>query len=110
MATLQLDVLLKAMLEQGKLSFKQKWPGIQDLATSSFKRLAQTIIDIEKMKFNGTINEEQANLMMSMEKNTFKIVLLSVEGLGILAVEAALNAALKVLRDSVNTAVGFVLL
>ena len=45
-----------------------------------------------------------------MQKNATKTVFLTVEGLGILAVEAAMNAALKTIRDAVNTAVGFVLL
>jgi hypothetical protein len=36
-------------------------------------------------------------------------VLLTVEGLGLLAVEQAINAALRVVKDTVNTALGFVL-
>jgi hypothetical protein len=38
------------------------------------------------------------------------MVLLTLEGLGLLAVEAAINAALKVVSDTVNSAIGFALL
>ena len=37
-------------------------------------------------------------------------VLLTIEGLGIVAVQNAINAALSVVKDTVNTAIGFTLL
>jgi hypothetical protein len=45
-----------------------------------------------------------------MQKNSALAVMLTVEGLGLLTVESAINAALGAVRDSVNTAVGFALL
>jgi len=48
--------------------------------------------------------------MIGIQQNAFKIVLLSEEGLGLLTVEAALNAVLKVIRSAVNTALGFTLI
>jgi hypothetical protein len=45
-----------------------------------------------------------------MHKNTTKIVLLSVEVVGIVAAEQAINAALDTVKTAVNTAVGFGLL
>jgi hypothetical protein len=109
MPTLDVSTLLKDMLGAAKNSLGNKWPKVKDLATNSFKKLSQVLVDIETMKLAGTISNEQASLMLDMEKNTFKIVMLSVEILGILAVEDALNAALKVVKQTVNTAVGFAL-
>lgn len=110
MATLDFNLLLNQMINAGKASFSDKWPGVKDLATNSFQKLAQTLVDIEKMRIEGTIDETQARLLIDMEKNTFKIVLLSIEGLGLLAVEDALNAALKIIKDTVNKAIGFILI
>jgi hypothetical protein len=110
MATLDVNRLLEEMLAAAKTSFADQWPTAKDLSISSLKKLAVSFVEIEKMKLNGTITDEQARLLLSMDKNTFRIVLLSIEGLGLLAVENALNAALNIVRDTVNTAVGFVLL
>jgi hypothetical protein len=110
MATLDVNRLLEEMLAAAKTSFADQWPTAKDLAISSLKKLAVSFVEIEKMKLNGTITDEQVRLLLSMDKNTFRIVLLSIEGLGLLAVENALNAALNIVRDTVNTAVGFVLL
>jgi hypothetical protein len=38
------------------------------------------------------------------------MVLLTAEGLALLPVEAAINAALKVVRDAINSAIGFALI
>jgi hypothetical protein len=45
-----------------------------------------------------------------MQKNAMRSVMLAVEGLGIIAVEAAINSALGVVRKTVNTALGWPLL
>ena len=110
MPTLNVQSLLQDMLQAAKASLKDKWPSVRDLATSSLKKIAQSLVEIEIMKQDGTITEDQARLMVSMDKNTFKIVMLTIEGLGLLAVESALNAALNVIRDTVYTAIGFAIL
>ena len=110
MNTLDFSALLKQMLDAAKNTLANKWPVVKDLATSSFKTLAHSLIDIEEMKIDGTITEEQARLLLDMHKNTAKIVLLSVEVVGIVAAEEAINAALDSVKTAVNTAIGFALL
>ena len=62
---------------------------------------------VEKLKLLGQIDEEEAELQFNIQKNASRTVLLTIEGLGILAVEQAINAALDVVSDTVNTALGF---
>ncbi len=107
---LDFNSIFNQMLNAAKSSLGEKFPTIRDLATTSIKTIAQNIIDIEEMNVSGAITQEQALLMIGMQKNAFKIVLLSEEGLGLLAVEAALNAALDAVKTAVNTAIGFALL
>jgi len=47
---------------------------------------------------------------LSIEKHATETALLTVEGLGIVAAESAINAALGAVTTLVNTAVGFALL
>ncbi len=110
MNTLDFSTLLTQMLDAAKNTLANKWPAVKDLATSSFKTLAHSLLDIEEMKIDGTITEEQARLLMDMHKNTAKIVLLSVEVVGIVAAEEAINAALNSVKTAVNTAIGFTII
>lgn len=108
----QLDIkeILTQMLTAAEGSLKDKWPDIKDIATSSFKTLAQNVIDIERMLKEGTISDEQAHFKFQIQKNALKAMLLTEEGLGLLAVEAAINAALAIVKDAVNKTIGLVLI
>lgn len=93
-----------------KGSFKKKWPEIKEYAETEAKKLAQSFVMIELLKTSGKINEEQAAIHLAIQKNATRTVFLTLEGLGILAVEDAINAALNVVKNAVNTAVGFALI
>lgn len=90
--------------------FTKKWPDIKEYGEAEAKKMAQALIMIEALVASGKINEEQAALHLEIQKNASRAVLLTIEGLGVLAAEAALNAALNAVKESVNTALGFVLL
>jgi hypothetical protein len=107
--TLNIDDLLSTMTKAAKKSLSDSWPDIRDLAVSSLRSLAQTLIDIETMQAKGSIDNSQAQLLITMQKNTLKIVLLSEEGLGLLAAENAINAVIDSIETVVSTALGFAL-
>ena len=65
---------------------------------------------ISQLKLEGKINEEQAKLYIEIQKSSVRIVLLTIEGLGILAVEAAINAALDIVKTTVNKTIGWSIL
>ncbi len=104
---LDITVLLNQMVGAAEASLGANWPGIKDLATSSLKGIAQNLVDIEQMKLTGTISEEKANLLISMQKNAAKMVIATEIGLGLLAAEAAINAALDAVKTAVNSAIGW---
>lgn len=93
-----------------RTTLADKWPEIHTYGEAEAGKLAQTLVMIETLFVSGQINEAQAALHLQIQRNATRTVLLTVEGLGLLAVEAALDAALGVIRESVNGALGFVLL
>lgn len=100
----------KDILSAIKGVLAEKWPDVKDYGEAEAKKLAQTLVMIEALRISGKINEEQAALHLEIQKNATRTVFLTLEGLGILAAEAAINAALNVVKDTVNTAIGFTLL
>lgn len=100
----------KSILVAFKGVLSEKWPDIKEYGEAESSKLARTLVMIEALTASGKINSEQAKLHMDIQKNSTRIVLLTLEGLGILAVEAALNAALDAVKEAVNAAVGFALI
>ena len=86
------------------------WPEIKEYAKTESLKLAQTLAMIETLRSLGKLSTQQAELHLQIQKNAMRSVLLTVEGLGLLAVESAINAALALVKDQVNAAVGFGLL
>lgn len=110
MSAIDFSAILTQMLNAAKTALADKWPVVETIATSSFKTLAQSLVDIGDMLANKTINDAQAKLLFDIQKNSTTMVLLSVEVVGIVAAENAVNAALGVIKDVVNTAAKFTLL
>jgi hypothetical protein len=110
MDPLDANELLEKMLKAVNKSLEDKWPQVRDLARSEFGKFARNIEDIRDMKKRRKITKAQATLQLDIQKNSIKTVLLTEEGLGLLAVEAAINAALDAIRSTVNKAIGWALL
>jgi hypothetical protein len=105
--SLSTSALAKQMLTAAKGEIADKWPDVKIYAESEAKKLAQTLIMIEKLKASGRITKKQADILIDMQKQTARVVLLTIEGLNLLAAEAAINAAIKSVRESVNGAIGW---
>ncbi len=110
MANIDVSELVANMLKAAKQALGNKWPEAKDFAESEFKKIGEAILFIEKQRLSGKMSDEKARLHLEIQKNASKTVLLTLEGLGILAVEAAINAALNVIKDTVNKALGFALI
>jgi hypothetical protein len=89
---------------------KDKGPAVKTFAEGEFAKLAQTIATIEQGRLLGTIKEDEAVLLLDMQKHATRTVLAAVEGMSLLVAEQAINAALDVVRVAVNTALKFALL
>lgn len=104
--SLKLSDLISPMLAAAKGSLKKDWPKVKHYAEPEFKKLAQSLIDITKLLTTGELNGRQAKALFQIHRNTTQMVLLCIEGMGIIAVENAINSAIKAVRDIINTAAG----
>lgn len=102
--------LKDTMVAAVKDELAEQWPGIKDYAETEAKKIAETIKMIGKMVAAGKLKKSAAKLHIRIQKNAARTVLLTIEGLGLLAVENAINAAIRAIRKMVNDALGFALI
>lgn len=102
--------LVRDMLAAARGELEDKWPEVKIYAETEAKKFAQTLVMIEKLKVAGRISKKQADLLLDMQKQTSRVVLLTIEGLSLLTAEAALNAAIRSIRDAVNDGIGWKLI
>lgn len=107
---LKLSDILTPMVTAAKKSMGEDWGKVRDYGEPELKRLALSLIDITKLASAGKVNAQQARALLRIHRNTTEVVMLTIEGLGVIAVENAINSALKAARTAVNTAAGFAIL
>jgi len=107
---LNVEALASQMLGAALPILKKGADDAEAFAKTEFTKIAQTIVAIGEQVAAGQINEKQAALLLDMQTSASRNVLLTLEGLALLAVEAAINAALDVVKGAVNGALGFALI
>lgn len=100
----------KDMIAAAAGVFNEKWPDIKEYAETELKDFSRALGRISTRHASGRLSDDNAKAMVRAQIKSMEIVLLAVEGMGILTVEAAINAAIAVVQTTVNKAIGFALL
>jgi hypothetical protein len=77
-----------------------------DFATREYSQFIRDIEQIQTQAEKGLITAETAQSLVEQHKLSMQAVFLTVEGLVLIAVQNAMNAALKVLNDALTAALG----
>lgn len=107
---INIAAIAKDMLNAAKPVLQNYWKEVKPYVEKESKAFAQNLAMIAKLKLEGRITREEALLHIEIQKNSFRTVLLAIQGLGLIAVENALNAAIGVIATTVNKAIGWNLL
>jgi hypothetical protein len=98
------------MLQAAQGALAQKWPEAKYYVECEYKKIGETLAFIEAQRALNLMSNEKARMLLEIQKNSTKVILLTVKGLGTLAVEDAILASLDVVKSTVNTALGIVLI
>lgn len=105
--SLKVGDLASDMIAAAKGALAKEWPDVRAYAESEFRRLARTLNDVVRLAEDEKISATEAKSLLRIHRNTTLTVLLTVKGLGVLAAEKAINAALKAVAGAVNRAAPF---
>lgn len=104
------EALSEEMAGAARSIFKEQWPFMEAFAVPEFNKLALTILQIRDLIASEQVGENEALVILEMQKNAARGVMMSREGSGLLKVEQAINSGLGMVKNSVNTALGFPLI
>lgn len=108
--TVTSENLGETMFEAAKSSLGSKFVLIKHFLKGESEKFAVTLRMIIEASANDDITKEDAKILLNMQKIAATAVLTAVEGMTAVAAQAAINAALKVVKDFVNGKLGFPLL
>jgi len=107
---LDLTALGDAIFNAVKPVLADEWNDVQSYAKTEATKLAATLAQIEQLSASGQISQEEAAALFDMQKHATRAVLLTIEGIGVITAQQAINAAIGAVRGVVNKALGFALL
>lgn len=105
-----LDNLGDQMFDAAKTSFGAKFAAVRQYLKAESEKLAITLRLIVEGTASGEISQAEAAILLNQQKAAASAVLTAAEGMTAVAVQAALDAALGVVRQFVNGRLGFALL
>ena len=107
MPNIDVNKLIHDMLQavQGKL--QAHWQAAAPFAKAEMQKLAATAVQIQQGQADGSLTKEKAQILLDMQKNASQAVLTAIETVGMIAAQDAINAAIDVLKTTLNAAIGF---
>ena len=104
------DNLGDKVFEAAQSSFGVKFSLVRQYLRSESEKLAITLRMIIEGAATGEITKAEAKILLNQQKIATSAVLTAAEGMTSVAVQSAINAGLKVVKDFVNGKLGFALL
>jgi hypothetical protein len=86
------------------------WGKAAPYATAEVQKLAVCAVQIEAGYKSGELTAEEARILRDMQASASRAALTTIETIGLIAAQDAINAALKILSAAVNKAVGIAIL
>lgn len=102
--------LSDVMFAAAKAALGNKYELVKAYLKAENEKLAITLCMIMDESATGGISKAEAKILLNQQKVAASAVLTAAEGMTAVAVQAALNAALKAVKDVVNGKLGFSLL
>lgn len=109
-SNITLDNLGDTMFTAAKVKLGDKFTLVDSFLKDESDKLAITLRMIITAKREGTIKDEEAQILLNIQKTAVVSVLTAAEGMAAVIVQSAINAALQEVKDFVNGKIGFSLL
>ncbi len=112
---IKVEDVLTQMLSAAKTEFGAGWDHIKAFAPAEFKKIAMQLVEIAenvgrfKLDPNDGYSPETGALLLKMQRNATESVLVGVTALTLLAVQNAINAVLKVIKNTFTELAGLIL-
>lgn len=97
------------MVDAGKTAFGEDWAVAKEFAEAEFRTLGARLETIAEQTAKGMHPAVAKSLFRAQVRTAIQIIAGST-ALTVLAVESAINAMLEIVKEALNTSIGFALL
>ena len=99
---LDVDKVVSDMVQASASALIKGGKQATEYATHEYAGFIADIEHVQTMAEKGTITKAEAQALVEQHKLSMQAVLVAIEGLSLIAVQNAINAALKVLKEALS--------
>lgn len=109
------DDIFKKMIGAAETAFKDGWDAVKTYAPAEFKKMSVQLVEIAENVSLYKIDKTQGypaktgKILFKMQRTACESVLVAVTKLTLIAVQKALNAIIKILKDTFSGIIGPIL-
>ena len=103
---LDVDKVVGAMVQASASALIKGGKKATEYATHEYESFIADIEHVQTMAEEGTISKAEAQALVEQHKLSMQAVMVAIEGLSLIAVQNAINAALRALNDALKDALG----
>ncbi len=108
--SLNAEQLGKDILAAMEPVLRAHWGKAAPYATAEAEKLAICAVQIESGYKSGELTADEAKILREMQASASRATLTTIETIGLITAQDAINAALKVLTTAINKAIGIAIL
>ncbi len=101
--------LIEECIEVTKGHLGKSWKAFKPYAEHELKKFAESAEFLAKLRAKGKITDDELQERLEFQKQAFKSVLLTIEGIGLITAQNVTNAILDIVGKAVKAALGTVL-
>lgn len=106
MADFDFKQVIKDALALTKNELGTSFKKVKPFAEHEFRQFSESALFLAELKLKGTIDEEEFQSRLVLQKLALTNVLLAMKGVGIVAAQNVVNGVLGIVAKAVETAIG----
>ena len=103
---LDVEKVVSVMLGASATALAKGGQKATEYATHEYQGFIADLEHVQAMAEKGTISQAEAQSLVDQHKLSMQAVLVAIEGLSLIAVQEAINAAMRALNDALKDALG----
>lgn len=105
--SLDTTALSRSMIDAARNAVAEQWPALRSIAEVELRTLAHSLAEVTALHEAGEIPRSHAQQLVRMHQTSAASVLATIEGIGLLSANRAVDAASSVAAIVINRIAGF---
>ncbi len=103
MASINIQEIVVEITGSAQGILESKWHSFKPYAEHEFRQFTENAEFLANLRINNEINDAELKARLELQKLALKNVLLAIEGIGLIAAQEVINAAINILAKAIKT-------